>query len=197
MYRQDLKDEFYTRKSKEEGYPARSVYKLKEIDEKYRVIRRGNRVLDLGCAPGSWLLYIAEKVGKTGKVLGIDSEDVKIKQKDNITFLKKNILELDESYFINMPKFHVLVADLAPKTSGVKSFDVGRSLELSETAFSIAKEVLVAGGNFICKIFEGADVDEFVKEVEKSFSVLKRVRPKAVIKHSKEFYIIAMGYRKN
>jgi len=197
MYRQDLKDEFYTRKSKEEGYPARSVYKLKEIDEKYRVIRRGNRVLDLGCAPGSWLLYISEKVGKTGMVLGIDSEDIKITSKENITFVRKDILELDEAYFGSLPKFNVLVADLAPKTSGVKSYDVGRSLELSEAAFQAAKMILVDGGNFICKIFEGADVDDFVREIGKSFSVLRRFRPKAVIKHSKEFYVIAMGFKKN
>ncbi len=168
MYRKNLKDEFYTRKSKEEGYPARSVYKLKEIDERYKIIRKGDVILDLGCSPGSWTLYVSKKVGNGGRVLGIDLEDLNFPAQGNILFMKRDVLKLDEIDFKNMSgKFDVVVADLAPKTSGIVSIDVGRSLELSRKAFEIAKMVLKKGGNFITKIFEGEGVNDFIKEVKK------------------------------
>ncbi len=196
MYRKNLKNEFYTRKAKKEGYPARSVYKLKELDEKYRLIKEGDFVLDLGCAPGSWLLYISKKIGEKGRVLGIDLEDISFHPQGNIIFIKRDVMGLDEIDFKNIKGgFDVIVSDLAPKTSGVISIDVAKSLELSQKAFEIAKMVLNKGGNFVCKIFEGEGVNDFIKEVEKSFKVLKRVRPSAVFKHSKEFYIVGMGFR--
>lgn len=195
MYRKDNKHEFYTRKAKEEGYPARSVYKLKEINDKFRIIRKNDVVLDLGCAPGSWILYISDAVGLRGRVLGVDIEDIKIAPRNNISFIKKDILGITEDYLKTWRgKCDALVADLAPKTTGVISADVGKSLELSEKAFEIAKIVLRRGGNFVSKIFEGEGVGEFVKEVERHFEILKRVRPMAVIKHSKEFYIVAKRY---
>jgi 23S rRNA (uridine2552-2'-O)-methyltransferase len=194
MYRKDRQNEFYTRLAKEENYPARSVYKLKEMDEKYHIVKQGDQVLDLGCAPGSWLLYLSQKVGSKGKVIGIDIEEVKIPEKTNIVFIKKDILDLKESDFKN--KFEAVVSDLAPKTSGIKSLDSGRSLELAEKSFEITKSVLVPGGNFVCKIFEGEENDEFLRRVGDSFAFTKRFKPKAVIKKSKEFYVIAKDYIK-
>jgi len=194
MYRKDRQNEFYTRLAKEENYPARSVYKLKEMDEKYHIVKQGDQVLDLGCAPGSWLLYLSQKVGSKGKVIGVDIEEVKISEKTNIVFIKKNILDLKESDFKN--KFEAVVSDLAPKTSGIKSLDSGRSMELAEKSFEIAESVLVPGGNFVCKIFEGEENDEFLRRVGDSFAFTKRFKPKAVIKKSKEFYVIAKDYTK-
>jgi 23S rRNA (uridine2552-2'-O)-methyltransferase len=89
MYRKDRKQDFYTILAKKEGYPARSVYKLKEINEKYKIIKKGDSVLDLGCAPGSWLSYISQKVGNKGRAVGVDTEDIKITDKPNISFIKK------------------------------------------------------------------------------------------------------------
>ena len=137
MYRKDRKNEFYTTLARKEGYPARSVYKLKEIDERYKIIRKGNRVLDLGSAPGSWLLYISQKVGDKGKVIGVDIEEIKIPQKTNIIFIKRSIFDLKESDFKD--KFETVVSDLSSKTSGVKFLDAGKSLELAEKAFEIVK----------------------------------------------------------
>jgi len=193
MYRKDRKNEFYTMLAKKEGYPARSVYKLKEIDEKYKIIKKGTLVLDLGCAPGSWLLYLSQKVGDRGKVIGVDIEEVKIPQKANIVFIKKNVLDLEESDFKD--RFEAVVSDLSPKTSGIESLDNGKSLELAEKSFEIAKSVLLPGGNFICKIFESELIDEFFKKVKNCFDFAKRFRPKAVIKKSKELYIIGRGFR--
>ena len=143
MYRKDRKEEFYTTLAKKEGYPARSVYKLKEIDEKYKIIKKNSRVLDLGAAPGSWLLYISQKVGDKGKVIGIDIEETKIPQKANIVFIKRSVFDLerpevDEAKASSLPspaaadlvfkdKFDAVVSDLSPKTSGVKFLDSGKS----------------------------------------------------------------------
>ncbi|PIR02632.1 MAG: 50S rRNA methyltransferase [Candidatus Nealsonbacteria bacterium CG_4_10_14_0_8_um_filter_37_14] len=192
MYRKDRQNEFYTTLAKKEGYPARSVYKLKEIDEKYKIIREGNRVLDLGCAPGSWLLYISQKVGEKGKAIGVDIEEIKIPQKANIVFIKRSVFDLKESDFKD--KFEAVVSDLSSKTSGVKFLDAGKSLELAEKAFEIAKSVLLPGGNFVCKIFQSELSDEFFKKVKNCFDFAKKIRPKAVIKKSKEFYIIGRGF---
>ena len=193
MYRKDRKNEHYTMLAKKEGYPARSVYKLKEIDEKYKIIKKGDRVLDLGCAPGSWLLYISQKVGDKGKVIGVDIEEIKIPQKTNIIFIKRSIFDLKESDFKD--KFETVVSDLSSKTSGVKFLDAGKSLELAEKAFEIVKSVLVPGGNFVCKIFQSELSDEFFKKVKNCFDFAKRIKPKAVIKKSKEFYVIGRGFR--
>ena len=195
MYRKDRKNEFYTERAKKEGYPARAVYKLKEIDEKYKIIKKGDRVLDLGCAPCSWLLYISQKIGEKGRVLGIDIEEIKIPVKENMVFLKEDIMNLDLSLKELKDKYNVVVSDLAPKTSGIKSLDSRKSLELSEKAFELARKVLSKGGNFICKIFEGEFSDDFFKKVAKDFKSSKRFRPKSVIKGSKEFYIIAEGFK--
>lgn len=193
MYRKDRQNEFYTTLAKKEGFPARSIYKLKEIDEKYRIIKDGNRVLDLGCAPGSWLLYVSQKVGNKGKVIGVDIEEIKIPKKTNIIFIKRSVFDLKESDFKD--KFEVVVSDLSPKTSGVKFLDTEKSLELAEKSFEIAKSVLLPGGNFVCKIFESESSNAFFKKVKNCFDFAKRFKPKAVIKKSKEFYIIGRGFR--
>ena len=198
MYRKNKKDEFFSRKARIEGYPARSVYKLKEIDEKYNLFKKGDKVLDLGCAPGSWLLYVVDKIGGQGKVVGVDIKDIKIPPKENVIFIKKDIMDFGESEATELnQKYQAVISDLAPSTSGIESVDTGRSLELCEKAFSIAKKVLAAGGNFVCKIFEGESTNDFFKEVEKSFKFTKRFRPKAVIKRSKEFYIVGKVFKDN
>ena len=193
MYRKDRQKEFYTTLAKKEGYPARSIYKLKEIDEKYKIFKKNSRVLDLGCAPGSWLLYISQKVGSMGKVVGVDIEEIKTPKKANIVFIKRSVFDLKESDFKD--KFDAVVSDLSPKTSGIKLLDTGKSLELAEKSFEIAKSVLLPDGNFVCKIFENESSNEFFKKVKNCFDFAKRFRPKAVIKRSKEFYIIGRGFK--
>ncbi len=210
MYRKDHKREFYTYKAREEGYPARSVYKLKEIDEKFKIIKNGDKVLDLGAAPGSWTLYVSNKIGIQGKVYGVDVADLNIKvpknllttprehvdqEAGNIRFIKKSILDLTEEDFRGFGKnFNAVISDMAPSTTGFIPKDAADSLELSRVAFEIAKRFLKKGGHFVCKIFDGEDADAFVKEVGQSFNLLKRARPAAIVKRSKEFYIVAKGF---
>jgi 23S rRNA (uridine2552-2'-O)-methyltransferase len=195
MYRKGRKNEFYTKLAHKEGYPARSVYKLKEIDEKFHLIKKGDKVLDLGSAPGSWILYLSRKVGNKGKVFGFDLEEIKIPLPNNVIFFQKDIAVLEESDF--KEKYQAVVADLSPKTSGISEIDVARSLELSEKALEITKMALAKGGNFACKIFETESTPAFFKKVKANFKHAKRFRPKAVIKGSREFYIIGKGFRQS
>lgn len=198
MYRKDKTNEFFTRKAKEEGYPARSIYKLKEIDEKYHLLKKGDKVLDLGCAPGSWLLYVANKIGNQGKVVGIDIKDIKIPLRENIIFIKKDVMDFEKSEAKELnQKYETVISDLAPSTSGIKSVDTAKSLELCEKAFDIAKIVLAPDGNFVCKIFEGELTNNFFKEMGKSFKFTKRFRPRAITKRSREFYVVGKGFRGN
>ncbi len=199
MKREFSKNDFLTQKAKEQGYPARSVYKLKEIDEKFCLLQKGFFVLDLGCSPGSWLLYIANKVSMTGKVVGVDILDLNIELPNNTIFIKKNVLDKDfkGSPISDTDNFDVVVSDMAPNTTGLLELDVANCLELTQKALEIAKKVLIRrgeGGSFVCKIFEGPGTDTFVKEAKRYFQMIKRYRPRAVRRGSKEFYLIAKGF---
>ena len=196
MYRKDKKDEFYTRKAREEKYPARSVYKLKEIDEKYKLIKKGDRVLDLGAAPGSWMIYVSRQIGENGEVVGVDISDLKISLAPNMIFVQKDVADLKVEKFTEPKKqFDLVLSDLAPKTTGMKSVDAINYLLLCDKALAIAKLVLKKGGSFVCKIFEGNMTEKFFKEIKKEFKFAKEFRPKAVLKGSKEIYMIGMGYK--
>lgn len=188
--------DFYSQQAKKENYPARSVYKLKEMQEKFHLVRKGGRVLDLGCAPGSWLKYLAEVVGPKGRVVGVDRETLQISLKTNMRFIKKDVFSDD---LFNIPelseKYQTVVSDLAPKTSGIKFQDNQESLQLCQRALKIAKRVLSNGGHFLCKILEGEDSQRFLNNLKKSFRSVQRFKPKASHKESNEFYIIAQGFR--
>lgn len=193
MYRKDKKNEFYTKLAKERGYPARSIYKLEEIDKKYKIFNKGDKVLDLGCYPGSWLMYISRVVGEEGMVVGVDIEEIKIPLRKNVSLIKSDILNLEIKEIKS--NYNSIVSDLAPRTSGIKSVDVAKSLELSQKALEVAKKGLLSGGNFVCKIFEGESVDDFIKNLSKHFQFCKKIKPQAVIKKSKEFYVVAKGFK--
>jgi len=190
-----MNEDYYSKKAKEEGYPARSVYKLEEIDRKYKILRKGNKVLDLGSAPGSWLLYAAEKIGKEGQVIGIDKEDLKIAPAENIYFIKVdvfklNLTELKEEF----DKVDVVLSDLAPATSGLKLVDAEKSVVLCQRAFEIVKTILKEKGNFVLKVFENEKLAEIFQEMKREFSFVKRIRPKATRKRSREIFIVAKGF---
>ncbi|WDP91411.1 MAG: RlmE family RNA methyltransferase [Desulfobacter sp.] len=183
-----------TEKAKSQGYPARSIYKLEEIQTKFRVMKKGDTVLDLGCAPGSWMLYAAKEVGKEGRVFGIDLKAVEIKLPENITAIQDNILKLENPGFIEeVDGFHTIMSDMAPATTGRKDVDALRSFELCRMALDTALKNLAPKGNFICKIFQGNDFKAFEKEVKAAFRECKIFKPESCRKQSKEIYIIAKG----
>lgn len=188
----DTRQDSYFKKAKEENYPARSVYKLQEINKKYRLVKPGDFILDIGCAPGSWMIYLSEKVGRKGKVIGVDIVDLKIPLKENMKFIKGDIKELVNNF---EEKFDMIVSDAAPGTSGVHFVDVAKSLELGKAALDIVKQSLKPRGIFICKIFEGEGTAEFLKEIKTLFISVKSFRPSAVRKYSREFYLIAKVFK--
>jgi 23S rRNA (uridine2552-2'-O)-methyltransferase len=188
----------YAQRAKKEHYPARSVYKLKEAQKKYRLIKKGDRVLDLGCSPGSWLLYAAEMTGKRGEVLGIDQKAVTVSLPVQIKTRIVDIFTIDGSWIEKEKlgnRFNVVLSDMAPATTGNKAVDSSRSHQLCEAALNIAQMVLIPGGSFFCKIFQGEEFKRFSDSVKSRFKRHKIFKPQSSRKESKEIFIMGMGFR--
>ncbi len=184
----------YTRRAKKERYPARSVYKLQEIQQKHQLIKKGHKVLDLGCSPGSWLLYAAKITGEKGRVVGVDIKPVAGRFPAHTEIMVADVFELETA---SLPyDFNVVMSDLAPATTGHKDVDAARSYNLCEAALDIAQRALVPGGNFVCKIFQGPDFQRFTEMVRTGFNKQKIFKPRSSRKASKEIYIIGLGRRK-
>lgn len=179
--------------AKEKGYPARSVFKLKEIQEKFQLIRPGLKVLDLGASPGSWSQFVCEVVGKEGKVVGVDIEEVKFHSKLFI-FLKKDVFDLkkEDLSALGISEFDLILSDMAPKTTGIELTDHLRSVELVMKTLELVQILLKRGGNAVVKIFDGPELPKVRKEFEKIFRSVKIFRPKAVRKGSKELFLICL-----
>jgi 23S rRNA (uridine2552-2'-O)-methyltransferase len=184
----------YTRRARGEKYPARSVYKLEEIQKKVRLIRPGDRVLDLGCAPGSWLILAAGLTGPTGSVIGIDITPVTIPLPDGAAARVGDVFEPDAVKALGSP-FEVVMSDMAPSTTGNRVVDTARSAALCERALEIAEAVLVEGGRFVCKIFQGEDLEAVSDRVRKAFETHRTFKPQSSRKASREIYLIGLGKR--
>ena len=191
-------EDHYSRRAKKEHYPARSVYKIKEIHQKFRLIKKGDRVLDLGCAPGSWSLYTADQTGESGAVVGIDLNPVTVKVPANVRIYTGDILAMDATLVESVGgHYAVVLSDMAPATSGNKTVDAARSQNLCEAALSIAQRVLKPGGAFVCKIFQGPDFKAFTELVRKNFQKCKVFKPQSSRKKSKEIFVIGIGFKAN
>jgi 23S rRNA (uridine2552-2'-O)-methyltransferase len=192
MPRPGIPDPFRSR-ARAEGFVARAVYKLKEIDEKYRLFREGQRVLDLGCSPGSWLQYIASRVGPRGLVLGVDAVELAIPVAPPLDFLRGEVGSLDlEQITAISPVFDVVVSDLAPKTTGVRDVDQQRSLDLSRQALELARRFLGSGGHFLVKVFAGPDLPLLAAAIQKEFRSFRQVKPAGSRPASKELYLLGL-----
>jgi 23S rRNA (uridine2552-2'-O)-methyltransferase len=188
----------YSERAKKEHYPARSVFKLKEAQKKFHLIKKGDRVLDLGCSPGSWLLYAAEQTGERGRVLGIDLKAIRIKLPPQTETLTADILTIDRAWLDEQElgdRFNVVLSDMAPATTGNKALDTIRSFQLCQAALGIAEMVLKPGGSFICKIFQGEEFKEFSDTVKNRFKRHKIFKPRSSRKESKEIFIVGMGFK--
>lgn len=187
--------DYYFEKAKKEKYPARSVFKLEEAQQRFKILKKGDTVLDLGCCPGSWSIYAAKQAGTTGRVIGVD-----IHKTDKYVFagaapmelLKADIFSEDIFTKLASTKFDVVLSDMAPSTTGHKFSDHLKSLDLSRRALEIAGAVLAKGGNFYCKVFQGEDFAEYVDEVRKFFKKVKVVKPKSSRAESREVFVLAM-----
>jgi 23S rRNA (uridine2552-2'-O)-methyltransferase len=181
----------YARRAREEQYPARSVYKLEEIQERFGVLKSGSRVLDLGCWPGSWLLFASKIVGGSGLVVGVDITPLTIRLPSNVRFIQQDVLSHDELFLEAIgANFQTVLSDMAPSTTGSKFVDSQRSLQLSESALAISARALRPGGAFVCKVFHGSDFKGFSDRVKKAFGRVAHFKPKSSRKASKEVYIV-------
>ncbi len=185
----------YFKKAKKENFAARSIYKLEEIDQRYRVIKRGGIVLDLGCSPGSWSQYASQKVGETGRVLGVDLQPVTVSL-PNAVFIQADLydLNLEETFQQHgfTPPFDAVISDMAPKTTGIKFTDQTRSTQLCELAIATADRFLKKGGHFVCKFFHSGDFGLMKKELNRRYKRVEVVKPDATREISKEIFFVGL-----
>ena len=187
----------YAKQARKDRYPARSVYKLKEIQRRFKIIGKGAQVLDLGCAPGSWLLYAAELTGPGGRVVGIDIKPVDIQLPAHVSVYTGDILASGGGFEqLTGDPFDVVLSDMAPATTGQKDVDAARSLDLCEAALGIGLKYLKPGGAFVCKIFHGPDTKDFTNKVKTHFHQLKNFKPQSSRKASREIFVIGVGMKK-
>ncbi len=192
--------DFYFRKAKAENYPARSVYKLKEIDARHRLLKAGMHVLDLGAAPGSWSLYAAERVGGKGLVLACDLQATDTVFPPQVQFMQEDIFEPGQEFVAclrNLAPFDLVMSDMAPSTTGNRITDHARSVALVEQAYETACLYSRKGSNFIAKIFMGGDMGEVLASIRKSYASVKTFKPKSSRAESKEIFIVCQNFKLN
>ncbi len=190
-----VKDSFYN-KAKKEGFRARSVYKLQEIQNKYHLIKRGDKVLDLGCSPGSFLQIISGIVGEKGYVLGIDILPTPKLASANVETLRADIREIDMNKILSehsMDAFDAVTCDIAPNLSGIRDVDNANIEELANTVIDVAGKALKEGGPFILKSFFGETLKGMNQRLQKMFKSVILYKPAASRSVSSEVYLICTG----
>ena len=189
----------FFRKAKREGYRSRAAYKLLELNRRFRLIRAGCAVVDLGAAPGGWLQVAAELAGPRGRVLGFDLQPIQPLPGGNVTTFELDLLAEDAAERIGAllgGAVDCVLSDMAPRLSGIRDADRRRALDLACKAFGIARAVLKPRGAFLCKTFTGADVEGLVDEMSDHFHAAQRVRSAATRKGSSELYLVARGFKR-
>lgn len=195
MARRGHEDSNYHR-AKQEGYVARSVYKLQELDSRYHLLKSGYKVLDLGCHPGSWLQFAAAKVGAKGMVLGVDIQPLNLELPPQASFVESDLLNIDVEHLrLNGAGYDLVMSDVAPRTTGVAHADAARSAELTGVAFDLACQLLKPGGNFVAKVFWSQDAAELMQKVKKVFKQAKNHKPTASQSASREIYLVGLGLK--
>jgi 23S rRNA (uridine2552-2'-O)-methyltransferase len=183
----------FGQRAKREGFPARSVYKLEEIDKRVRLLRRGQRVLDLGAAPGSWTLYAAQRVGVEGKVVAIDLNPIEISLPGNVVAIQGDINTFDFATHVGDGMFDLVISDMAPQTSGQRHADQFRSYELFMMALTTAERYLVTGGHFVAKIFQGPEFESARKAMHGKFDKIRVMKPDASRQESYEVFLVGLS----
>lgn len=187
----------YVKQAQQSHYRSRAVYKLIEIDERDHVFKQGQMVIDLGAAPGSWSQYVGEKIGEKGQLIAIDI--LPMEPINNTLFIEGDFTEqpvYDKCLqAMNNAKADLVISDMAPNLSGIRTADQARSLYLAELSFDLAKSVLKAGGDMLVKIFEGEGTDKYRHDLKEYFEKIVVRKPKASRDDSREFYVLAKTFR--
>ncbi|MFT3767373.1 MAG: RlmE family RNA methyltransferase [Minicystis sp.] len=182
----------FTKAAKAQGYPARSVFKLEEIDRRARLLRPGQRVLDLGAAPGSWSMYAAQKIGGAGKLLAIDLTNVTVPLGPNARFVQGDALSLANEDLALFAPYDVVLSDMAPSTTGSKIADQYRSFELFMRALAVADALCTPGGSFVGKIFMSEDFVKARDGVRAVFDEVRTIKPEGTRSNSVEVFLVGL-----
>jgi 23S rRNA (uridine2552-2'-O)-methyltransferase len=195
MPRRD-KPDHYAQRAKKDGYKARSVYKLQEIDDKLHILSRARRVLDVGAAPGSWTQYVLERVNRGGTVVAVDLKPVELPPSDSLHTVEGDVT--DEAVRDELREhgpFDVILSDAAPSTTGNRTLDSARSAELVEIVLELADELLAPGGHMVAKLFQGGDEKTLLESARARFRSARIQRPKASRSDSFEVFIVGVDHR--
>lgn len=182
-----------TMEARAKGYPARSVFKLQEIDRRMRLFRAGQNVIDLGAAPGSWSLYASERVGPSGHVYAIDIKPILQTFGENVKVLEGDALSLDSAVLAAHAPYDIVMSDMAPNTSGSKFQDQARSTELFLRALEVAIAHGKPGSHFTAKIFMSGDYKDAEMQVRKAYETVRTIRPEGTRQVSTEVFVVGMG----
>lgn len=191
--------DYYYRKAKEEKFRSRAAYKLLQAVKKYRFIKSGDIVVDLGAAPGGWIQAARKIVGETGFILGVDLKPIEPFDEDNILTIVADITDPKtvEQIKTLLPKpADAVISDVSPKISGIWEVDHARQIDLAICSMKISKHILKPKGNFFVKVFEGDMFQNFVDKMKNSFSTVRIVKPKASRAKSSEIYVLGLGLKK-
>lgn len=193
---QEHHDDVYVLRARQEGLRSRAAFKLMEIDEKHQLLRPGMLVVDLGAAPGGWSQVASRQVGPGGHVIAMDILPMDPLQQ--VTFLQGDFTE-DAVYaalvaLLGEKKAGLVISDMAPNISGMKTVDQPRALYLAELALDLARRVLAPRGDFLVKVFQGAGSEQFIKDIRGTFGKVAIVKPKASKPKSREVYVLARNY---
>ena len=182
----------FTKAAKAKGYPARSVFKLEEIDRRVRLLRPGQRVLDLGAAPGSWSLYAAERIGASGKLLAMDLSPINVAFGPNVKAFVGDALSLSNDDLAAFAPYDVVLSDMAPSTTGSKVADQARSFELFMRAEAVARALAAPGGSFVGKLFMSDDFTAAREALRADFEEVRTIRPEGTRSGSGEIFLIGL-----
>jgi 23S rRNA (uridine2552-2'-O)-methyltransferase len=185
----------FTVEAKKAGYPARSVFKLEEIDRRMRLLKGGMHVLDLGAAPGSWALYASQRIGRGGKLLAVDKNPLSVTLPPQARFERGDALELANEALAVFAPYDVVLSDMAPNTTGNRSADQARSFELFMRALEVAATLTKVGATFVGKIFMGEDLPLARVELRKHFESERLIRPEGTRSMSYELFLVGSGRR--
>jgi len=182
----------FSREAKKAGYPARSVFKLEEIDRRIRLLKPNMHVLDLGATPGSWSLYVTQKIGAKGHLLAVDLEPIQVPLPANATFIQGDALSLENDALATYAPYDVVLSDMAPRTTGNRLGDQTRSFELFMRALAVAEKLLRPGGAFVGKIFMSEDFQNAKKAVKRLFAEERAIKPEGTRASSYELFLIGL-----
>ena len=185
------KEEFYSKKAKHEGYPARSIYKLQQINTKHKLLKPGQKILELGAAPGSWAILSAKVIGKEGAIYALDTKKLSKSALglSNLKFYQADLYNFDFKSELNI-KFDLVLSDAAPNTTGIKSVDQLAAFNLNSEIIKIASENLKVNGALLMKSFQGAKTNELISHLKQIYNQVNIEKPASSKKGSFEIFIL-------